>query len=124
MLMCGRTIRMLNNISSAKDLLARTLTQNEGVSNVVSLTASAAAGRNIDRNVLIDQFDISQEALKIFERENDIKKFTNLAKSDPENLSHNKYVEDLFKKGIKDPYEDDILSELVNNSKLWDDLAM
>lgn len=115
---------MLNNVSSAKDLLARTLTQNDAVSNVVSLTASAAAGRNIDRNVLIDQFDISQEALKIFERENDIKKFTDLAKSDPDNLSHNKYVEDLFKKGIKDPYEDDVLSELVNNSRLWDDLAM
>lgn len=115
---------MLNNISSAKDLLARTLAQNDSVSNVVSLTASAAAGRNIDRNVLIDQFDISQEALKIYERENDIRKFTSLAMSDPENLSHNNYVEDLTKKGIIDPYEDDVLSNLVNNSKLWDDLAM
>ena len=115
---------MLNNVSSAKDLLARTLAQNDTVSNVVSLTASAAAGRNIDRNVLIDQFDISQEALKIYERENDIRKFTSLAMSDPENLSHNTYVEDLSKKGILDPYEDNVLSNLVNNSKLWDDLAM
>ena len=115
---------MLNNVSSAKDLLARTLTQNDSVSNIVSLTASAAAGRNIDRNVLIDQFDISQEALSIYERENDIKKFTSLAMTDPENLSHNSYVEDLLKKGITDPYEDDVLSSLVNNSKLWDDLAI
>ena len=124
MLVCGRTIQMLNNVSSAKDLLARTLTQNDSVSNIVSLTASAAAGRNIDRNVLIDQFDISQEALSIYERENDIKKFTSLAMTDPENLSHNSYVEDLLKKGITDPYEDDVLSSLVNNSKLWDDLAI
>jgi len=113
---------MLNNISSNRNLLENELTKN--VSNVVSLTASAAAGRSIDRSMLIDQSDISSEALKFFERDSDIKKFTKLAVSDPEDMSHNDLVSRLREKGIVDPYEDDILSSLVTNSKLWNDLEM
>jgi PBP1b-binding outer membrane lipoprotein LpoB len=36
--------------------------------------------------------------------------------------SYMEKMQELFSEGVVDPYEDDVLSELVTNSKLWDDL--
>ena len=33
-------------------------------------------------------------------------------------------MKELFSQGVTDVYEDDVLSELVNNSKLWGDLEL
>ena len=33
-------------------------------------------------------------------------------------------MKELFNEGVVDVYEDDVLSELVTNSKLWDDLEL
>ena len=33
-------------------------------------------------------------------------------------------MQELFKSGVTDVFEDDVLKELVTNSKLWDDLEL
>ena len=38
--------------------------------------------------------------------------------------SHLEKMDKLFKDGVVDVFEDDVLSSLVTNSKLWDDLEL
>ena len=52
----------------------------------------------------------------------DIKKFTEIATSNQEDKSYIERVQKLFSEGVVDVFEDDVLKELVNNQKLWDDL--
>ena len=44
--------------------------------------------------------------------------------SDSEDLSHLDRMNELFSQGVIDVFEDDVLSSLVTNSKLWDDLEI
>ena len=70
----------------------------------------------------VDQSEISTNAMKLFLKDLDIKKFTEIATSDKDDTSHLERMKELFKSGVVDAGEDDIISELVNNKKLWDDL--
>lgn len=67
---------------------------------------------------------MSKHALKLYERKCDIKNFTKLVLSDPENTSHNERVEQLLKEGVFDPLENSVIEELANNKKLLDDLDL
>lgn len=67
---------------------------------------------------------MSKHALNLYERKCDIKNFTKLVLSDPENTSHNEQVEQLLKEGVFDPLEDSVLQELSKNKKLLDDLDL
>ena len=51
-------------------------------------------------------------------------KFNKIAMSNPEDLSHLDKMNELFSQGVVDVFEDDVLSSLVTNSKLWDDLEL
>ena len=44
--------------------------------------------------------------------------------SDSEDFSHLERMNELFSQGVIEVYEDDVLSSLVTNSKLWDDLGL
>ena len=67
---------------------------------------------------------LSTHALNLYEKKCDIKNFTKLVLSDPENTSHNKMVEDLFKDKVLDPLEEKILKELSCNEALRRDLGL
>lgn len=67
---------------------------------------------------------MAKHALKLHEKQCDIKNFTKLALSDPENTSHNERVEQLLKEGVFDPLEDAVIKELAENKELWDDLGL
>ena len=67
---------------------------------------------------------LSRQAVQMFEKKCDIKNFSKLVLSDPENTSHNEIVSELFKKGVKDPLENEKLAELADNSKLLEDLGL
>lgn len=67
---------------------------------------------------------LSKHALKLYEKQCDIKHFTKLALSDPENTDHNEIVAELFRKGIKDPLEQEKLSNLADNEKFLKDLGL
>lgn len=68
---------------------------------------------------------LSKHALNLYERKTDVKNFTKLALSNPENTSHNKIVDELFgQDGVVDPFEDDKLFELSDNARLLRDLGL
>ena len=67
---------------------------------------------------------LTRSALDMYERKCDIKNFSKLVLSDPENTSHNDIVHDLFSKGIIDPSEDEKLLELSDNRRFLRDLGL
>lgn len=68
---------------------------------------------------------LSKHALNLYERKTDVKNFTKLVLSDPENTSHNKIVDELFSKnGNIDPYSEESLFDLSNNEKFLRDLGL
>lgn len=66
---------------------------------------------------------LSESAVKLYEREQDVKKFTSLAMSDAENHSADTFVEKLFDDGIVDPLEDKKLTELSFNERFLKELG-
>lgn len=77
----------------------------------------------IDKNLLVDQLDISSDAIKLYQKDCDIKKFTQLALSDPENTSHNTKVASQIENGQIELSDEEIVDSLFNNSKFISDLV-
>ena len=73
------------------------------------------------KNEFLDS--LSKHALQLYERQCDIKNFTKLVMSDPENTSHNAIIDDLFEKGVKDPLERQKLEKLAQNDRFLKDLG-
>lgn len=116
---------MFNNINSnGSGLLFGNSQQLGNASNVVNLASIRA---NLQKNgysvnPYVDQSEISSNAMELFLKDLDIKKFAKIAASDQDDTSHLEIMKELFQNGVVDVHEDDVLSELVNNKKLWDDL--
>ena len=93
--------------------------------NVVnlSLARSAFSKTSYSKSPYVDKTEISSNAMKLFQRDLDINKFTKLAMSDPEDKSYIADVNKLFEEGIIDVFEDDVLSDIAGNEKLWEDLS-
>ena len=114
---------MFNNINdNNKDLLYNSQLSNTG--NIINLASVRAAMQKngYAANPYVDKTEISSNAMKLFQRDLDINKFTKIASEDPNDTSFLERMQELFSQGVVDPYEDDVMSELVNNSKLWKDL--
>ena len=95
-------------------------------SNVINLNAirSNLQKSGYSTNPYVDKTEISVNAMELFQRDLDINKFNKIAISDLGDNSHLDKMKELFNDGVVDVYEDDVLSELVTNSKLWDDLEL
>lgn len=97
------------------------------------LSAQREKNSSVAMNPIVVDFDnrkreflnkLTCSALNLYERQSDIKKFTQLALSDPENESHNEIVDELFNKGVID-FDDDVkLMELSDNSRFLRDLGL
>ena len=110
---------MFNNIND------NNLLQFNNSSNVINLAnARSALQKNgyASKNPYVDKTEISANAMELFQKDLDIKKFTKIAIENPEDISYLEQMQELFAEGIVDPFEKEVLSELVTNSKLWDDL--
>ena len=68
--------------------------------------------------------NLTRKAVQMYERKCDIKHFTGLVLSNPENTSHNDIVNGLIENGMIDPFEDDKLELLADNKKLLRDLGL
>lgn len=66
---------------------------------------------------------MSKHALELYIKKSDVNKFTKLALSDPEDMSHNKLVSDL-KLDEADPFESLGISNLVSNDDFLKDLGL
>ena len=116
---------MFNNINDNNNEFLYN-SQLDRQSNVVNLAALRAnvqkSAYAINNNPYVDKTEISANAIELFQRDCDINKFNKIAMSDSNDLSHLDRMNELFAQGIVDVFEDDVLSSLVTNSKLWDDL--
>lgn len=115
---------MFNNINDDNSgLLYGSL---NSASNIINLNAirTNLQKNGYSTNPYVDKTEISANAMKLFQKDLDINKFTKIAASDLEDNSHLEKMKELFGEGIVDVYEDDVLKELVTNSKLWDDLEL
>ena len=117
---------MFNNINDNNDFLYNS--QLDKQSNVINLAALRAnTQRNsyvANNNPYVDRTEISSNAIELFQRDCDINKFNKIAMSDSNDLSHLERMNELFSQGVVDVYEDDVLTNLVTNPKLWDDLGL
>ncbi len=109
---------MFNNIND------NNYTQLTNANNIINLAAirSAFNKNNAASNPFVDKTEISSDAMKLFQRDLDIKKFTKIVTENKDDISYLEQIQELFNSGVKDPYSDDVISELVTNSKLWSDL--
>ena len=113
---------MFNNINeNNRDFLYNSQMNTNNVVNIANLR-SAYNKNEASKNPYVDKTEISSNAMKLFQRDLDINKFTKLAISNPEDKSYINQVQELFAKGVVDVYEDDVMSELAENEKLWKDL--
>ena len=74
------------------------------------------------KSVFLDK--LTRTAVNMYERKSDIKKFTKLALSNPENDSHNRIMDELFSKGVIDTSDDEKLLELSDNTRFLRDLGL
>ena len=96
--------------------------------NIDKEKSSSAAIKPIDVDFDDRKHDflkkLTKNALNLYEKKCDIKNFTKLALSDPENTSHNEIVNELFNKGVIDPADDEKLLELSDNRRFLRDLGL
>ena len=71
---------------------------------------------------LVDETDISPDALKLYEREQDINQFTQLTLSDPDDTSHNQLAINTLFSNAASMQESDITNSLLNNSDFLKDV--
>lgn len=74
------------------------------------------------KSIFLDK--LTRTAVNMYERKCDIKNFTKLALSDPENDSHNKIMDELFANGVVDISDDEKLLELSDNTRFLKDLGL
>ena len=109
---------MFNNIND------NNLLQFDSANNVINIAnvRSSLQRSGYNKNPYVDQTEISANAMQLFQRDLDIRKFAKIASQNPEDISYLEQMQELFADGVVDPFEDNAVSELVTNSKLWDDL--
>jgi len=117
---------MFNNINDNNEFLYNSQLERQG--NIINLAALRAnAQKNAyanNSNPYVDKSEISVNAIELFQKDCDINRFNKIAMSNPQDLSHLERMNEIFSEGVIDVFEDDVLSELVTNSKLWDDLEL
>ena len=108
---------MLKGIS-AQELANKNLVQDaEQVKNNKKIPYA-----DIDRNLLIDETNISNEALRLYQRDLDIKKFTKLAMSDPDDTSHNSIAAEKIFNTNDNNFENKIVEGIFDSKAFWKDL--
>lgn|SRR5574344_1875594 len=115
---------MLNGIN-LNDELANTAAEKQlnSVSNVMTNPINNPY-KNIDKSLLIDETAISDTAIQMYQKEQDVTSFNALALSNPEDLSHEELMAGAFEKGAIDPFSDEMTESLSGNEKLLNDLDL
>ncbi len=106
--MLKKFVLQLNNLKKQKAA--------SGMSNPIEQSS-------VQNNEFLD--GLSKRAVEMFEKQCDIKNFSKLVLSDPENTSHNALMQEMIREGkIKDPFEDQKLAELADNERFLRDLGL
>lgn len=110
---------MLKGLSS-QDLINKSLIRSEE-SEKASLNKKNPYS-DIDKNLLVDETDISKEALKLYQKDMDVKKFTSLAMSDSGNLDCNLLVLNNVFNGQDSGFDNKVIEGIFNNKMFLKDL--
>lgn len=109
---------MLNGLSS-QELINKSLIQS-GEVDKTSLGKKNPYS-DIDKNLLVDESDISSEAINLYQKDLDIRKFTSLALSDLDNTDFNSLVvQNVF--SVDESFNNKILEDLFSNRSFLQDL--
>lgn len=114
---------MLNGVNIGDELNNAQLNNQIGVSGIVTNPIKNPYEK-VDKNLFVDETAISNEAVNLYQREQDVKQFNALAMSNPEDLSHEQIIANLFDKGGVDLFSGDTISALASNQKLLGDLSL
>lgn len=103
--------------------LVKKLKAMNGSSSCESKTFSA---KNVTDPINIKSLKgLTKQALNLYTRKNDIKNFTKLALSNPEDKSHNDIITKLFNnKSITDALDNNNIKSLSENQRLFEDLGI
>lgn len=112
---------MLNEVKNNEDILNSQIGKQSEISKLHTNPIKNAYS-NIDKGFLIDETAISNEAVTLYQKEQDIKEFTKLAMSDPNDFSHETIISNLFARGVEDPLSDEAMENLSSNERLLKDL--
>ena len=118
---------MFNNINDNNNeyLYNSQLDKQPNVVNLAALRANAQRNAYAgNTNPYVDRTEISTNAIEMFQRDCDINKFNKIAMSDAGDFTHLDRMNELFSEGVIDVFEDDVLSSLAENLKLWEDLEL
>jgi hypothetical protein len=115
---------MLNSVNLNEELNNSQLSEQNSVSSVVTNPINNNPYQNSDKNLLIDETAISNEAITLYQKDQDISNFNKIAMSDPQDLSHEEIIANLFSNGVSDPLSDEAAEGLSTNQKLLNDLSL
>lgn len=118
---------MFNNINDNNNeyLYNSQLDKQNNIINLATIRANAQkTAYSLNNNPYVDKSEISANAIELFQRDCDINKFNKIAMSDSDDFSHLDRMQELFSQGVIDVFEDDVLSSLAQNPKLWNDLEL
>ena len=109
---------MLNRLSS-QELINKNLVQSSEVDK--TSLGKKNPYSDIDKNLLVDVYDISNDAIQLYQKDLDIRKFTSLAMSDLDNTDYNSLVvQNVF--SSDDDFNNKILEGLFSNKSFLQDL--
>lgn len=109
---------MLNRLSS-QELINKNLVQSSEVDKTTLGKKNPYS--DIDKNLLVDVYDISSDAIQLYQKDLDIRKFTSLAMSDLDNTDYNSLVvQNVF--SSDDDFNNKILEGLFSNKSFLQDL--
>ena len=118
---------MLNNLNNKENIITKSQIFNKLQLGKVICDSFAKTINyfGIHSNFNLDIPEIIEEEKRQQERRDDVKRFTKLAVSNPENLSHNRLVQDLLSdETVLDEYQDQILATLSTDEQLLKDLGL
>ena len=110
---------MLNGIS-AQETANKSLVQEADIEKIQNKSKNPYA--EIDKTLLIDESSISNEAIKLYQRDLEIKKFTGLAMSDPENTDYNNLVIEKVFQADDEQFNTKIINGIFENKNFIKDL--
>ncbi len=105
-----------NNLLNTQELQSQEAQATKGVSGAALKNAYGA-----NRNNLIDETNISQEAVYLYQREQEINKYTSYLDNITEEEATNEVVS-LMEKGIIDISEEELAESMFNDISLLNDL--
>ncbi len=109
---------MLDRISNERNEAV----SQSSISKISSLGTSGVYGGK-DDNLFVDESNISDAAIKLYERERDVQKFTNLVLSDADDKSADAIVISKALNGEISIDDDDAIFSLLSNEDFLNEIA-